>query len=73
MIKLQIPLKKDDIIKLKLGDEVQLSGTIVTGRDQAHKLMIDEKPEFIREYLKDSVIYHCGPVVRKNKDGEYTG
>jgi fumarate hydratase class I len=71
MIKLQIPLNKDEIIKLKIGDEVQLSGTIVTGRDQAHKLMIDEKPGFIREYLKDSVIYHCGPVVRQNQNGNW--
>lgn len=71
MIKLQTPILEEEIRKLKIGDEVMLSGTIVTGRDNAHKLMIDEKPDFIREYLKESVIYHCGPVVKKNDNGEW--
>ena len=72
MIKLNIPISEEDIRKLKIGDEVSLSGTIVTARDEAHKLMIDEKPEFIREYLKESVIYHCGPVVKQDESGEWS-
>jgi len=71
MIKLQTPISESEIRKLKIGDEVALSGIIVTGRDNAHKLMVDEKPDFIREYLKESVIYHCGPVVRKNDRDEW--
>ena len=71
MIKLKTPISEDDIRKLKVGDEVLLSGVIVTARDQAHKLMVDEKPDFIREDLKESVIYHCGPVVAENDDGTY--
>ncbi|WP_188020356.1 FumA C-terminus/TtdB family hydratase beta subunit [Deferribacter autotrophicus] len=70
-IKLTTPISEEEIRKLKVGDEVLLSGTIVTARDQAHKLMVEEKPDFIREYLKDSVIYHCGPVVKKNDDGSW--
>ncbi len=72
MIKLKVPISEQDIRKLKVGDEVLLSGTIVTARDQAHKLMIEEKPDFIREYLKESVIYHCGPIVKKNDDGSWS-
>lgn len=72
MIKLNIPISEEDIRKLKVGDEVFLSGIIVTARDQAHKLMIEEKPDFIRNFLKESVIYHCGPVVRKEKDGTWS-
>ncbi len=72
MIKLKVPISEEDIRKLKVGDEVLLSGVIVTARDQAHKLMIEEKPDFIREYLKESVIYHCGPIVRKNDDGSWS-
>ncbi len=71
-IKLKTPISEEEIRKLKVGDEVLLSGIIVTARDQAHKLMIEEKPDFIREYLKESVIYHCGPVVRKNEDGSWS-
>ena len=71
MIKLKTPISEQEIRKLKVGDTVLLSGTIVTGRDEAHKLMIEEKPEFIRDVLKESVIYHCGPVVKKGEDGKW--
>lgn len=72
MIKLKTPISEDDIRKLKVGDEVLLSGVIVTARDQAHKLMVDEKPDFIRDDLKESVIYHCGPVVKKDDSGKWS-
>ena len=45
---------------------------IVTARDAAHKLMVEERPDFIREYLKDAVIYHCGPVVKQDAKGEWS-
>lgn len=72
MVKLNVPISEDEIRKLKVGDEVLLSGVIVTARDAAHKLMIEEKPDFIRDYLKESVIYHCGPVVKKSENGEWS-
>ncbi|MCP4214149.1 MAG: fumarate hydrolyase [bacterium] len=72
MIKLTTPISEADIRKLKVGDAVLLSGTIVTARDSGHKLMVEEKPEFIREELKESVIYHCGPVVRQDEDGKWS-
>jgi len=71
MIKLKTPISDEDIRKLHIGDTVLLSGVIVTARDQAHKLMIEEKPDFIREVLKESVIYHCGPIVRQDEKGEW--
>lgn len=72
MIKLRTPISEKDIRDLKVGDSVLLSGTIVTARDEAHKLMIEEKPDFIRDILKESVIYHCGPVVKKESDGTWS-
>ena len=71
MIKLTVPISEEEIRKLKVGDTVLLSGTIVTARDEAHKLMIEEKPDFLRETLKESVIYHCGPVVKKIDEGKW--
>ncbi len=71
-IKLKVPISEEDIRKLRVGDEVLLSGIIVTARDQAHKLMVEKKPDFIRPYLEGSVIYHCGPVVRKEPNGSWT-
>jgi len=71
MIKLKVPISEEEIRSLKTGDTVSLSGVIVTARDQAHKLMVEERPDFIRETLKESVIYHCGPVVRQDDTGEW--
>ena len=71
MIRLKTPISEDDIRKLRVGDTVHLSGVIVTARDQAHKLMVEERPDFIRDVLKESVIYHCGPVVRKDDQGNW--
>ncbi len=71
MIKLKTPISEEEIRKLHVGDSVLLSGVIVTARDAAHKLMIEERPDFIREALKESVIYHCGPVVKKDENGNW--
>ena len=70
MIKLNTPISEKDIRKLKCGDSVSLSGTIVTARDAGHKLMVEEKPEFLEKLLMEGVIYHCGPVV-KNENGKW--
>jgi len=70
-IKLNIPISEEDIRKLKIGDQVELSGIMVTARDNGHKLMVEEKPDFIRPYLDEGVIYHCGPVVKKDENGEW--
>ena len=72
MIKLKVPISEQEIRQLKVGDEVLLSGVIVTARDEAHKLMIEEKPDFIRETLEESVIYHCGPVVKQDENGKWS-
>ena len=71
MIRIKLPVSEDEIRKLKAGDEVLLSGTIVTGRDNAHKWMVEKQPEFLKELLKDAFIYHCGPIVKFLEDGGY--
>lgn len=71
MIKLNTPISEKDIRKLKVGDTVLLSGIVVTARDEAHKLMVEQKPDFIRDVLKEAVIYHCGPVVKKDEQGKW--
>jgi fumarate hydratase class I len=68
MIKLDIPISEEKIRELKAGDTVLLSGVMVTARDAGHKLMVEERPDFLDDLLKDGVIYHCGPVVKKEGD-----
>ncbi len=60
MIILNTPLKKEDILKLNVGDEVTITGNIFSARDKAHEFLLAEQFEQIR----NSVIYHCGPIIK---------
>lgn len=66
MIELETPLKEDDIRRLNVGDFVSLSGTIFTARDKAHLFFLENDFKSIR----NSIIYHCGPIVEK-ENGTY--
>lgn len=68
MIKLHLPLNEADVRRLKVGDEVELNGIMVTGRDAAHTWLLEQPREEVRSLLAGSVIYHCGPVVKKVGD-----
>lgn len=68
MISLKFPVSEEEVRTLKVGDEVSLNGIMVLGRDNAHAWMYEEKPDEIRNLLKGTVIYHCGPVVKKVDD-----
>ncbi|MCX6996600.1 MAG: FumA C-terminus/TtdB family hydratase beta subunit [Kiritimatiellaeota bacterium] len=69
MRKLHIPLSTDVVRELQVGDEVSLSGTIVTGRDAAHTWLLEAPRTEVAVFLKDSLIYHCGPVVSRSAAG----
>lgn len=84
MPKLTTPISAEEIRSLHVGDTVLLNGIIVTGRDAAHKFMIEN---FVRQapppaeadlyaklkrLLDGGVIYHCGPVVKRHDDGTYS-
>lgn len=68
MNELTTPIAEEQIRQLKLGDIVALNGVVVTARDAGHKLMVEQRPEFLDELLRGGVVYHCGPVVRKDGD-----
>ena len=61
--KITLPITDEDIKNLKAGDSVLLSGSIITGRDAAHKRMIEalESGENLPIDIKDSTIYYMGP------------
>jgi len=82
---LTLPIQDQDILSLNVGDPVNLSGVMLTGRDAVHKWMIDtfirqtRSPkgddlavyEAIKPILNGGVIYHCGPVVAGLESGDY--
>ena len=66
-IKLTPPLSDDDIMKLKIGDRVLITGKILTGRDSAHKRLYDliQKGESLPFDIKGQIIYYVGPAPAK--------
>jgi len=62
-LKIQVPLSSGDVEKLKAGDIVHLTGTVLTARDVAHQRLYDllEKQEPLPVDLKGQVIYYVGP------------
>ncbi|MGB3081908.1 MAG: FumA C-terminus/TtdB family hydratase beta subunit [Candidatus Omnitrophota bacterium] len=63
MKSIKAPLDEKTITSLKAGDEVLLSGTILTARDQAHLRLckLKEEKKELPVDLKAQVIYYCGP------------
>jgi fumarate hydratase class I len=68
-IKLRLPASEDTLRSLRIGDEVLISGTVVTARDMAHKYMVEQRPDSLRDILEGALIYHCGPIMVADGDG----
>ncbi|MGH9485720.1 MAG: FumA C-terminus/TtdB family hydratase beta subunit, partial [Terriglobales bacterium] len=68
-IPLHTPIAEADIRKLKVGDMVLISGTVYTGRDAVHAHLMHNQPPVD---LRGAVLYHCGPVARKDAAGHWT-
>jgi fumarate hydratase class I len=71
MVQLTTPVSESSIRSLHIRDAVEISGVIYTGRDAVHKYLHEggELPPGVR--LKDSILYHCGPVVLKDEQGAW--
>lgn len=68
--KLKTPVSEEDTRKLGVNDTVYITGTIITARDAAHKRALKHYSEGkeIPINLEGLVIFHCGPVAKKEKD-----
>lgn len=62
-IKISTPLTEEKVKGLKAGDTVLLSGALYTGRDAAHKRLIDllDDNKELPLKIKDEIIYYVGP------------
>ncbi|MFC1982800.1 FumA C-terminus/TtdB family hydratase beta subunit [Chloroflexota bacterium] len=68
--KLNYPLSKVDIRKLRIGDTVYLNGIVYITRDLGHKRIVDciQQGKELPVSLEGAAIYHAGPVVNKKND-----
>ncbi len=62
-VKISPPLTDEILSMLKAGDRVLITGVIYTGRDMAHKYMVDghRKGEKLPFELKGQILYYTGP------------
>ncbi|OMP68140.1 fumarate hydratase [Domibacillus epiphyticus] len=68
VVTLQAPITEEQIRDLKVGDVVKINGMMYTGRDAIHKyLSTNDSPVD----LNGQVIYHCGPVMLKDEEGQW--
>ncbi len=67
---LTTPIKDEDLLDLKVGDVVYLTGRLVTCRDVAHRRLIEQGRE-LPVNLEGGAIFHAGPIVRKKDDGGF--
>ncbi len=71
MTQLTAPFTEDQVRALKVGEPVEITGVLFTGRDVVHKYLHEggKLPDGVN--LRDGIIYHCGPVVLKDEKGEW--
>lgn len=67
-ITLTAPITEEQIRQLKVGDVVKITGRMYTGRDAIHKYLMDNDAPVD---LDGQVIYHCGPVMLKDDEGNW--
>ncbi|MDH5199250.1 MAG: FumA C-terminus/TtdB family hydratase beta subunit [Candidatus Bathyarchaeota archaeon] len=70
---LKTPVPEAEIRRLKMGDLIYVTGTIITARDEAHlkALELHEKGEAPPVDFGGVGIFHCGPIMQK-VDGDWT-
>ncbi|MED9969011.1 MAG: Fe-S-containing hydro-lyase [Ruminococcus sp.] len=65
--KINLPITDNDINNLNAGDTVLLTGSIITGRDAAHKRLFEliEQGKELPVDIKGEIIYYVGPAPAK--------
>jgi fumarate hydratase subunit beta len=68
--RIKTPINKEEILRLKVGDVVYISGEIFTARDEAHLRAIEymSRGEDLPFSFNHGVVYHCGPLIKRDGD-----
>ena len=59
----QLPVKKEEIKKIKVCDILYITGKVFTARDEAHHLMLEK--DIIPFNPSEMALFHCGPLMKK--------
>lgn len=71
IVNLNPPLEERDVESLGIGDLVEISGTMVTARDEAYERILETARGGgdLPVNLEGGVVYHCGPLVESEDGG----
>ena len=67
---LTTPISAEDLLNIKIGDVIYLTGHIVTCRDVPHRRVVEEGRELPLD-IKGGAILHAGPIIRKTGDKSF--
>jgi fumarate hydratase class I len=68
-ISIELPVTAERVRALRVGDEVLVSGRLLTAREAAHRLLVKRVDERVRALAEGRFVYHCGPVVAQDPAG----
>lgn len=62
-LRMSLPLKREEVAKLRAGDRVLLNGKMLTGRDAAHKRLYEllQEGKELPVSIRDETIFYVGP------------
>jgi fumarate hydratase subunit beta len=63
---LSLPADVDAVRSLRAGEDVLVSGRIVTAREAAHRHLARAVDPALKALLEGRAVYHCGPVVAQD-------
>jgi tartrate/fumarate subfamily iron-sulfur-dependent hydro-lyase beta chain len=68
---LKTPIPETELRKLKVGDIIYITGTVITARDEAHNkaLELNERGKKLPVDFHGVGVFHCGPIMRKTGEG----
>ena len=74
MKNLYTPLDEKTVRSLKLGEIVNITGPVVTGRDEVHIRALEylDEGKEVPVCLNEAALYHCGPIMKQNQDGTWS-
>jgi fumarate hydratase subunit beta len=61
-----LPLGEDAVRDLRVGDDVLVSGRLLTGRSKAHRFLASSDDPALHALARGTLVYHCGPVVSQD-------
>ena len=67
---LTTPISAEDLLNIKIGDMIYLTGHIVTCRDVPHRRVVEEGRELPLD-ITGGAILHAGPIIRKTGEKSF--